>query len=163
MRKFSFKFLAALALCGAMATGTAWAKDHEQGGGKGHNRDRSREHAGVALEHRQGKPAVLGTAAQQPPGWDKGRKTGWGDCDVPPGQAKKAGCQPVRSHRARRRTEWRESRRREEAREAQRRQERRAAWQRAHQRREQTEAARRNTRTRAVLRDPKRDRDHDRQ
>ena len=28
----------------------------------------------------------------RPPGWDKGKKTGWGDCDVPPGQAKKQGC-----------------------------------------------------------------------
>ncbi len=28
----------------------------------------------------------------RPPGWDRGRKTGWGDCDLPPGQAKKFGC-----------------------------------------------------------------------
>lgn len=28
----------------------------------------------------------------RPPGWDRGRKTGWGACDLPPGQAKKAGC-----------------------------------------------------------------------
>jgi hypothetical protein len=27
-----------------------------------------------------------------PPGWSHGRKTGWGNCDVPPGQAKKSGC-----------------------------------------------------------------------
>ncbi|GEM_PF-3798138 len=25
----------------------------------------------------------------RPPGWDKGKKTGWGDSDVPPGLAKK--------------------------------------------------------------------------
>ena len=30
----------------------------------------------------------------RPPGWSKGRKTGWGNCDVPPGQAKKFGCHP---------------------------------------------------------------------
>jgi len=35
-----------------------------------------------------------GTAQNHPPGWDKGKKTGWGDCDVPPGQAKKVGCHP---------------------------------------------------------------------
>jgi len=29
-----------------------------------------------------------------PPGWDKGKKTGWGDCNLPPGQAKKHGCEP---------------------------------------------------------------------
>ena len=28
----------------------------------------------------------------RPPGWDRGRKLGWGDCDVPPGLAKKVGC-----------------------------------------------------------------------
>lgn len=27
----------------------------------------------------------------RPPGWSKGRKTGWGDCGLPPGQAKKSG------------------------------------------------------------------------
>jgi hypothetical protein len=26
------------------------------------------------------------------PGWNRGRKTGWGACNVPPGQAKKLGC-----------------------------------------------------------------------
>src|SRR5205823_12057382 len=29
--------------------------------------------------------------------WDKGKKTGWGNCDVPPGQVKKLGCHP-RNH-----------------------------------------------------------------
>ena len=28
-----------------------------------------------------------------PPGWSKGKKTGWGNCGLPPGQAKKYGCQ----------------------------------------------------------------------
>jgi hypothetical protein len=27
-----------------------------------------------------------------PPGWSHGRKAGWGNCDLPPGQAKKHGC-----------------------------------------------------------------------
>jgi len=30
--------------------------------------------------------------ANRPPGWSKGKKNGWGDCDLPPGQAKKYGC-----------------------------------------------------------------------
>lgn len=30
--------------------------------------------------------------AGRPPGWDRGRKVGWGNCDVPPGLAKKYGC-----------------------------------------------------------------------
>jgi hypothetical protein len=29
---------------------------------------------------------------RRPPGWDRGRKVGWGGCDLPPGQAKKYGC-----------------------------------------------------------------------
>jgi hypothetical protein len=28
----------------------------------------------------------------RPPGWSRGKKTGWGDCGLPPGQAKKYGC-----------------------------------------------------------------------
>ncbi len=28
----------------------------------------------------------------RPPGWSHGKKTGWGDCGMPPGQAKKYGC-----------------------------------------------------------------------
>jgi hypothetical protein len=27
-----------------------------------------------------------------PPGWSRGRKAGWGNCDLPPGLAKKRGC-----------------------------------------------------------------------
>ena len=34
----------------------------------------------------------------RPPGWDHGKKTGWGDCDVPPGQVKKLGCHPNSKH-----------------------------------------------------------------
>lgn len=32
------------------------------------------------------------SSAQRPPGWNRGRKTGWGSCDLPPGLAKKYGC-----------------------------------------------------------------------
>ncbi len=28
----------------------------------------------------------------RPPGWSEGKKVGWGDCGLPPGQAKKYGC-----------------------------------------------------------------------
>jgi hypothetical protein len=28
----------------------------------------------------------------RPPGWSHGKKTGWGNCGLPPGQAKKYGC-----------------------------------------------------------------------
>lgn len=29
---------------------------------------------------------------ERPPGWGHGKKTGWGNCGLPPGQAKKYGC-----------------------------------------------------------------------
>lgn len=29
---------------------------------------------------------------ERPPGWNHGKKTGWGNCGMPPGQAKKYGC-----------------------------------------------------------------------
>jgi hypothetical protein len=35
---------------------------------------------------------VLDGRHGRPPGWDRGRKVGWGNCDVPPGLAKKVGC-----------------------------------------------------------------------
>src|SRR5215510_3494331 len=33
------------------------------------------------------------TYDQHLPGWSHGKKTGWGNCGLPPGQAKKYGCQ----------------------------------------------------------------------
>lgn len=33
---------------------------------------------------------------ERPPGWSKGKKTGWGNCNLPPGQAKKYGCNRYR-------------------------------------------------------------------
>jgi hypothetical protein len=35
---------------------------------------------------------VYGDRNERPPGWNRGKKTGWGDCGLPPGQAKKYGC-----------------------------------------------------------------------
>lgn len=36
---------------------------------------------------------TYGPESGRPPGWSHGKKTGWGDCGLPPGQAKKYGCQ----------------------------------------------------------------------
>lgn len=38
---------------------------------------------------RHGKKHKKNKKGHRPPGWDKGKKTGWGDSDVPPGLAKK--------------------------------------------------------------------------
>jgi Ni/Co efflux regulator RcnB len=66
-------------------------KDRED---KGHKKDwaeRDRDHD----RDDHGRVANNG----RPPGWDKGKKTGWGNCDVPPGQAKKQGCNSSRTRR----------------------------------------------------------------
>src|SRR5262249_43907249 len=36
---------------------------------------------------------VYGGGDGRPPGWSRGKKTGWKNCGLPPGQAKKYGCQ----------------------------------------------------------------------
>lgn len=38
------------------------------------------------------RSVILRDTSYQPQGWNRGRKTGWGNCDLPPGQAKKYGC-----------------------------------------------------------------------
>jgi|SRR5579871_1862763 len=43
-------------------------------------------------EHRGGYEYRSYAAGNVPPGWSHGKKTGWGDCGLPPGQAKKYGC-----------------------------------------------------------------------
>lgn len=60
-------------------------RDHKKDW-RDHDRDHDRDHGRVANNGR-------------PPGWDKGKKTGWGNCDVPPGQAKKQGCRSTHSTR----------------------------------------------------------------
>jgi hypothetical protein len=80
------KLIAGATVIACMLMGTAaFAKDHDRDDHKGqgpqhrnvrwdrhHDRDHDRDH--------------------RPAGWDKGKKKGWGDCDLPPGQAKKHGC-----------------------------------------------------------------------
>jgi hypothetical protein len=39
---------------------------------------------------------VFGDHNSRPPGWNRGKKTGWGNCGVPPGQAKKGECRTYR-------------------------------------------------------------------
>jgi len=44
-------------------------------------------------EHRNGyEYRVYDDRDGRPPGWSRGKKTGWGNCGLPPGQAKKYGC-----------------------------------------------------------------------
>jgi hypothetical protein len=74
---------------------------HGNGHGKGnphnaqrddydHDRDDGRWDARNGWEYRTYGPG------KTPPGWSKGKKTGWGNCNMPPGQAKKYGCNQYR-------------------------------------------------------------------
>jgi hypothetical protein len=59
--------------------------------GRGHGRGKSARDEGIFV----GRGGIVIEPLERsgrPPGWDRGRKTGWGNCHVPPGQAKKEGC-----------------------------------------------------------------------
>src|SRR5712692_8400851 len=75
------KVLLTAGLCTALLPAVAFAKDH----GKGHDRDKDRDHD-------RDKDRDHDRDNKRPPGWSKGKKTGWGNCNLPPGQAKKQGC-----------------------------------------------------------------------
>jgi hypothetical protein len=89
----------ALVFCAVMATGSAWAQ------GRGHGRGMSAANSGWrsndmdrdmwgSRDWRGDRDRWTFGSNDRPRGWDMGKKTGWGDCDVPPGQAKKVGCSP---------------------------------------------------------------------
>ena len=88
-----YQLLLATMLCIALAPG-AYAKGGHGNGDKHHDNDRhadrdhDRDHDG---DHDRDD-------SKRPAGWDKGKKKGWGDCDVPPGQVKKQGCHPNSHH-----------------------------------------------------------------
>lgn len=94
------RLLSFLALSLALS-GYGFSKDHD---GKRHDRDRDdvrhhdrdrhgdhdRDDRHIILSHHHSSTSR---------GADHGRKVGWGNCDMPPGQAKKAGCNStVRRH-----------------------------------------------------------------
>ena len=90
----SRRLLATLALIAALGLVTPTLRaDKEKGEGKGNphaNKSFDDDHG---WEHRDGyEYRVYGDRDGRPPGWNRGKKTGWGNCGLPPGQAKKYGC-----------------------------------------------------------------------
>jgi hypothetical protein len=87
------KRLFALALVTALGLGTPAMADHgdkDKHHGNKHD-DWNDDHA---WERRDGyEYRVYSAHDDRPPGWGHGKKTGWGNCGMPPGQAKKYGCQ----------------------------------------------------------------------
>lgn len=51
------------------------------------------KHEEQSWERRDGYEYRVFEGDDRPPGWGHGKKTGWGNCGLPPGQAKKRGCQ----------------------------------------------------------------------
>jgi hypothetical protein len=80
------RFVTILALI-AVGCGTALA-DH------GNKDKHGKKYDDTGWERRDGyEYHTYGKHDGNPPGWSKGKKTGWGNCGLPPGQAKKYGCQ----------------------------------------------------------------------
>ena len=84
----------ALLITLAMAVPPASA---DNGKGKGKGKEKKNPHAAQVVddhdwERRGGYEYRTYQKGERPPGWSQGKKTGWGDCDLPPGQAKKYGC-----------------------------------------------------------------------
>lgn len=95
------RWFAVITLMGALAVSAPLMADHGQKRGKGnphedraddrgrHDRDRDDDR----WERRDGyEYRAYGDRDGRPPGWSRGQKTGWRNCGLPPGQAKKYGC-----------------------------------------------------------------------
>ncbi len=98
----SKRWLAVLAVMAALGWAAQSLKADDEGDrGKGNPHvsrlfagdEHGRGHEGDRWEQRDGyEYHVYGEGDGRPPGWSKGKKTGWGNCGLPPGQAKKYGC-----------------------------------------------------------------------
>ncbi len=93
------KALAALTLAASLIFGgPALMADHGQHGNKDHGEHGNQgQHGNKHYESDEGWQKQGGYEYRTyqngvPPGWSKGKKTGWGNCGMPPGQAKKYGC-----------------------------------------------------------------------
>jgi hypothetical protein len=62
-------------------------KSHEHGNKSAHNDNDQGWERHDGYEYR-----TYSGPDNRPPGWSHGKKTGWGNCGMPPGQAKKYGC-----------------------------------------------------------------------
>jgi hypothetical protein len=85
--------LATLALIVALGVGTpALMADHDDHG-HGHKHGKHFDDDDRGWDRRDGyEYRMYGDRDERPPGWSHGKKTGWGNCGLPPGQAKKYGC-----------------------------------------------------------------------
>jgi hypothetical protein len=84
--------LALIALLG-MVTPTLMAESGKAQGNGNPHATKSAHEDDHGWESRGGyQYRVYGNRDDRPRGWSSGKKTGWGNCGLPPGQAKKYGC-----------------------------------------------------------------------
>jgi hypothetical protein len=77
----------------AIGTLCAWA-DHGDKGNK-HNEHNGNQYVpndDQGWQRQDGYEYRMYGDDERPAGWSHGKKTGWGNCGLPPGQAKKYGC-----------------------------------------------------------------------
>lgn len=92
------RLFATLALVAALGFSTPLLADHGDKGqkhqhGNKHSDDRQGNDNDQGWERRGDyEYRTYGDREGHPPGWSRGKKTGWGNCGLPPGQAKKYGC-----------------------------------------------------------------------
>lgn len=82
----SLALMAALCATPALLADSGKPKKH----GKGHAKHAVATEQG--WERRDGYEYHVYEGSGRPSGWSQGKKTGWGNCGMPPGQAKKYGC-----------------------------------------------------------------------
>lgn len=90
----SQRFLATFALMAALSLGAPALKADQGDKGNKHGHGKHSEDDGdQGWERRDGyEYRTYGDGDARPAGWNRGKKTGWGNCGLPPGQAKKYGC-----------------------------------------------------------------------
>ena len=90
----SKRFVAIFALAAVLALdGPTLMADHGDKGDKHQQGNKhSNDHDDQAWQPREGYEYRMYTGDERPPGWSHGKKTGWGDCGLPSGEAKKHGC-----------------------------------------------------------------------
>jgi hypothetical protein len=92
-----FAFVLVLSTAALAAPGNGNGNGH--GKGNPHNAQREdddRDEGRGEWQARNGWEYRTYRPGQAPPGWSKGKKAGWGNCNLPPGQAKKYGCNQYR-------------------------------------------------------------------
>ena len=89
----SKRLLAILGLAIALGLSTPALADHGDKDRHQHGNKRDDREDDQGWERRDGyEYRACGDRDERPPGWNRGKKTGWGNCGLPPGQAKKYAC-----------------------------------------------------------------------